>query len=144
MSEASERFAASAHALVGTRFRLHGRDPRSGLDCVGLVLLALQNAGLPYAEIGPYLLRQTAIEALLTKAEANNFVPCLGKTQRGDLLLVEPGPAQLHLVVAIAPNRFVHAHAALRKIVEQPGPLPWRLCARWRLAGSEKENSWQR
>ena len=31
---------ATARALVGVRFRLHGRDAVHGLDCVGLVALA--------------------------------------------------------------------------------------------------------
>ena len=33
--------AAAARALVGVPFRLQGRDPALGLDCVGLVGAAL-------------------------------------------------------------------------------------------------------
>ena len=33
--------AAAAESLVGTRFRLHGRDPDTGLDCVGLLAASL-------------------------------------------------------------------------------------------------------
>ena len=38
---APEDFARAAEALAGARFRLHGRDRSTGLDCVGLVGLAL-------------------------------------------------------------------------------------------------------
>jgi hypothetical protein len=37
-------FAERARAHVGTRFRPQGRDPRFGLDCVGLILCTF---GLP-------------------------------------------------------------------------------------------------
>ena len=36
-----------ARAAIGARFRLHGRDPESGLDCVGLAGHALGITGLP-------------------------------------------------------------------------------------------------
>ncbi len=39
------RAVAAARAVVGARFRLHGRDPESGLDCVGLAALALRAEG---------------------------------------------------------------------------------------------------
>ena len=38
------RVEAAARALVGVRFRLHGRDAVHGLDCVGLVALATGRA----------------------------------------------------------------------------------------------------
>ncbi len=34
--------AAAALNLIGTPFRLHGRDPATGLDCVGLVAEAMR------------------------------------------------------------------------------------------------------
>ena len=37
--------AAAARALVGVPFRLQGRDPVLGLDCVGLVGAAMRAAG---------------------------------------------------------------------------------------------------
>ena len=36
--------AAAARALVGVPFRLQGRDPALGLDCVGLVGAAMRAA----------------------------------------------------------------------------------------------------
>ena len=31
----AQALAEAAAALVGSRFRLHGRDPATGLDCIG-------------------------------------------------------------------------------------------------------------
>ena len=39
--------AHAAEGFVGASFRLHGRDPIIGLDCVGLVLLAMAEIGQP-------------------------------------------------------------------------------------------------
>lgn len=130
---ARERFAAAACALVGTRFRLHGRTPAEGLDCVGLVACALAASGRAVRAPAGYGLRNSTIEPHLTLAEANGFAPADGPAKRGDLLLVATGPGQHHLTVVSGENKFVHAHAGLRKIVIQPGPLPWAVLHRWRL-----------
>jgi cell wall-associated NlpC family hydrolase len=37
--------ATAAETLVGSRFRLHGRDPETGLDCVGVVAAAMAAIG---------------------------------------------------------------------------------------------------
>ena len=58
------QLAAAALYLVGAPFRLHGRDPRTGVDCVGLVLLALEGAGLRVPDIPRYTIRQDVPHAL--------------------------------------------------------------------------------
>lgn len=49
--------AAAARALVGVPFRLQGRDPALGLDCVGLVGAAMRAAGYAPMMPGDYGLR---------------------------------------------------------------------------------------
>ena len=39
--------ALAAESYVGASFRLHGRDPITGFDCLGLVLVALAEIGRP-------------------------------------------------------------------------------------------------
>ena len=123
-------FAARAEALVGTPFCLGGRDPASGLDCVGVVAAACEAAEAPTG----YALRNTDIERRLAFAARAGFAPASGEIRLGDLILCCPGPAQHHLLVALGPNRFVHAHAGLRRVALHLGPLPWPEVARWRLA----------
>ena len=134
-----ERFAAEAELLVGTRFRLHGRVAETGLDCVGLVARALEAAGRRAIAPGGYSLRNAAIDDLLAFAGRNLFFPCHEPLARGDLLLVRPGPAQHHLIIAISRDGFVHAHASLGRVVLHRGPLSWPVLFHWRLAPSSEE-----
>lgn len=129
--------AAAAATLVGAPFRLHGRDPARGLDCVGVVAAAFARCGLAPEEPRGYALRNSSIDALLDLAAGAGLAESTGPIEAGDIVLVRPGPAQHHLLVALGPDRFVHAHAGLRRVVEQPGPLPWPIARRWRLAAKD-------
>lgn len=122
-------FAAAAEALLGAPFRLGGRDPATGLDCIGLVACALGGAEAPVG----YALRNSSIDRHLGFAAGAGFAPANDAIARGDLILAAPGPAQHHLLVALGPARFIHAHAGLRRVVLQDAPLPWPERARWRL-----------
>ena len=125
-----ETFATRAEALIGSPFRLGGRDPATGIDCMGLVACARAATETPVG----YALRNIDIDRHLAFAARAGFVPATGANRRGDLVLARPGPAQHHLLVALGPSRFVHAHAGLRRVVLHCGPLPWLEAARWRLA----------
>jgi cell wall-associated NlpC family hydrolase len=123
--------ARAAEALVGAPFRLHGRDPAHGLDCVGVIVAALAACGIRTAEPHGYGLRNRTIGAWLGCAEHAGLVRVFGPIHAGDVLLVRPGPGQHHLLVATGADRFVHAHAGLRRVVTQPGPLPWPVKRHW-------------
>lgn len=125
-----ERFAARAESLVGTPFRLGGRDPATGLDCVGLVAWAL---GPQTPAPRGYRLRNSGIAHHLAFVQAAGFAPANAPARRGDMILAVPGPAQHHLLVVLGPDRFIHAHAGLRRAVVHRGPLPWDEIALWRL-----------
>lgn len=122
--------AAAARALVGVRFRLHGRDAAHGMDCVGVAAAALRGGGWAGAVPSGYALRggdRAAIVAMLD----GHLVRADG-ARPGDVVLVEAGPAQWHLAVRTAAGA-VHADAALRRVVERPGSLPWPVVGAWRI-----------
>lgn len=122
--------ADAAMGLVGVRFRLHGRDPATGLDCVGVVAEAMRRAGLePVAPAG-YRLRTISITALLRFAETNQFEP--SEPADADVLLAMVSPVQPHLAIR-TPGGFVHAHAGLGRVTCLPGPLPWPTVGSWRV-----------
>lgn len=116
---------AAALTLVGARFRLHGRDPATGLDCVGV---AARAAGIEAP--GGYALRGGSMERVMAVIEAAGLVRVFGAGP-GDLLLMRTGPGQLHLGVRTT-RGLVHADAGLRRVVERPGPPEWEVLGIWR------------
>lgn len=126
--------AEAAQDLIGCRFRLHGRDPATGLDCVGLVGAALVRIGRPVALPTGYRLRTGTWSALPAQIADHGFVVAEGADRPGDLWLIQPGPGQLHLAVLDPALRHrIEAHAGLGRVVATPLPLLQPRLARWRL-----------
>lgn len=124
--------AEAAMRLIGCRFRLHGRDPAAGLDCVGLVAAALTATGAsPHAPTG-YRLRNLSVDHWLPFADQSGLVTASGPIRAGDILLIALGHCQHHLAIAADETRVVHAHAALGQVVLQPRDPAWQIIARWR------------
>lgn len=125
MSEAVTR----ARDLIGVRFRPQGRSAVEGVDCVGLVLLAYALPG----DIGrrDYRLRGGSKRELLTALSGPFRRVARTRVRTGDLLVLEPGPGQLHLAIR-SDRGLIHADAGLRKVVERPGDTPWPLVALFR------------
>ena len=126
-------FAAAAQALAGVPFRLHGRDPATGLDCIGLIVAALAACGRSPALPNGYRLSQRTLPDLSGFAAANGFAETREGVRAGDVLLLRVGPAQVHFAIALPHERFVHAHAGLGRVALGEPPLPWPILRRWRL-----------
>ncbi|MEO8723144.1 MAG: peptidoglycan endopeptidase, partial [Sphingobium sp.] len=64
MANRSARIVSAAQALVGAPFRLHGRSAETGIDCIGLVVLALERAGCRIVAAAPeaYSIRGGTLE----------------------------------------------------------------------------------
>lgn len=133
MSGRGLAFAQAAEHFIGVPFRFRGRDPRTGLDCVGLVAASLDRLGLPTPPLPPYTMRQRSFAAQLACAAGVGFVEASDSVKPGDLLLVRPGPAQVHLSIVSSAADFIHAHAGLGRVVATPAPLPWPIERHWRL-----------
>ena len=132
---AGERALAAARGAVGARFRLHGREVATGLDCVGLAALALRAEGYAGPVPSGYALRSgDAARVRAALADAGLAEPA--EPRAGDLLLLAAGPGQLHFAIDSG-NGIVHADAMLRRVVERPGVPPWPIVGRWRLVGED-------
>lgn len=115
MAGEAELRVVRARALIGTRFRLHGRDPATGLDCVGLCAVA---AGITHVPTG-YPLRGGNLAAYQDWLNAY-AVRQTRAMQAGDIVLFDLSAAQYHLGIW-AGQSLIHAHAGLRRVVETPG-----------------------
>lgn len=127
-----EQLAAAAEALVGAPFRLHGRDPATGLDCVGVLAAALEAAGHPHRLPNGYALRSRSLTDTAPIAEQCGLRASDGPAKVGDVVICQVSPCQFHIALAAMGNRFIHAHAGLRRVVAAPGPLPWPIIQHWR------------
>ncbi len=68
---------------------------------------------------------------MLGCAELSGLRPATGSPRPGDILLVQPGPAQNHLLVIGPDGCLIHAHAGLRRVVSMPGTCPWPVLKHW-------------
>lgn len=117
----SVRALALAREALGVPFRLHGRDLR-GFDCVGLVAWAWEET----APTG-YALRASPGARIARELTRLGFVSGEGP---GAIVLVAPGPGQLHLGISTGAG-LIHADAIARRVVERAAPMPWAVRAQW-------------
>lgn len=115
-----------ARSFIGTPFRLQGRT-RDGLDCVGLIAVIHDLKDVAPDNYGLRGVDRTAAEVLLRRHFKLRFD---GAPRPGDVLLLLPGSAQLHLGLWTG-SGLVHAHAGLRRVVETPGPLSHPIASFW-------------
>ena len=134
MTSDAVRLAAAARSFEGVPFRLHGRDPVTGLDCVGLVAASLSKIGRPASPPNGYSLRRCDPAPLLSHAQLAGFRQCEGDMLEGDLILVRPSPGQFHLLLAVSGVEFAHAHAGIGRVAIAPRPGSWPQIRQWRLA----------
>ena len=126
------QLASAAELLVGAPFRLHGRDPATGLDCVGVLSAALSSGGHSHRLPNGYALRNRSLLDTSSIAQLCGLVPASGSIVAGDVLICRVSPCQFHIAIAASKGGFVHAHAGLRRVVLAPGPLPWPIVQHWR------------
>ncbi|MBC2778306.1 NlpC/P60 family protein [Parasphingopyxis marina] len=128
----SDIIVGAARGCIGAPFRFQGRDPATGLDCVGLAAHAYRAAGASPVLPQGYALRGQRLPDVSTWIEASGLrridAPSVGA---GGLLLLDPGARQLHLAIHSGAG-FIHADLGLRRTVETPGAPRWPVLAAWR------------
>lgn len=128
-----DAIADAAVAMIGTRFRLHGRHRERGVDCLGLVGCVLREAGLKPSLPRSYSLRQRdGVSEFYRFAEASGLTEVSGPPHAGDIVLYAVQSAQHHLAIYLSSDVIVHAHAGLRRVVAGPADPSWRTLKVWR------------
>lgn len=141
----------AARRYEGARFRHQGRDPRTGVDCVGLAVVIARDLGIDCVDSVTYarcpnprnLLRvlskscdrisRAGGDALALDGDSSAF----GVARAGDLLIFSPRRPNLprHLAVFTGSD-MVHAVEGngIDRVVEVPISQNWREClhSTWR------------
>jgi cell wall-associated NlpC family hydrolase len=128
-----ERFVEAARSMIGCPFLLYGRNPATGLDCIGLVAACLAAIGREPAPPSGYRLRNRRIEPWLSCAQHSGFEIVSIPPLPGDIALVSPAAGQHHLVVIENARAMIHAHAGLRRVVREPISGGFTPIIHWRL-----------
>ena len=117
-----------ALTLLGTRFRAQGRDPRLGLDCLGLAMIAYRVDGTVIRR--DYRLSGDHRRELMAGLVGRFRRVAPSQQRAGDLMLIRVAADQYHLAIR-TPAGFVHADAR-RGVVETPGVPAWPVVATYR------------
>ncbi len=122
-------YAEKARALVGCRFRPQGREAATGLDCVGLVVVAF---GIRHESVPRnYRLRGRHRAELERRLDEHFRRIAITRAAPGDVLLFQIADCQSHLAIQTDVG-FVHADARLGRVVESSGPANWPIVAAFR------------
>jgi hypothetical protein len=129
----ARQLVEEARSMIGCPFILHGRNPLTGLDCVGLVAACLTRIGREPLIPSGYRLRNSSLGKWLECAEGSGLGRVHGCRFPGDVILVSPAAGQHHLLIQECADRAIHAHAGLRKVVSQPIDDHLDIIMQWRL-----------
>ncbi len=113
--------------FLGAPFRLGGRDPQRGIDCIGLVALAYDKV-----EVAPkgYVMRGASLSRWASELDRHFLRRIDASLKPGDIALLETGPSTWHIGIWTG-DSLIHADARLGRVVETPRPLPWPIIQAW-------------
>lgn len=118
------RFIEAARACIGTPFHHQGRKARVGLDCIGLVVVALQAIGFAVNDRLDYGMRPdgfSLVDALLAHGAVK-----VEAIEAGDILLFRYDGQPQHVAIAVDEAHLVHAFAPAACVVETHIGDYWR------------------
>lgn len=121
----------AARAYLGTPFRHQGRS-RSGLDCVGLVVLSLADIGHAVADVTTY--GPNPHHGLLEQHLVETFGPSIGRSdlQPGDIVSIAFVRATRHVaIVGDYPGgglSLIHTDQMVGRVTEHRLDSRWHRC----------------
>jgi murein DD-endopeptidase / murein LD-carboxypeptidase len=126
-------FVAAARTCLGARFRLQGRHPDTGLDCIGLVVWSARQCGIIVPDAHDYLLSDNPARLDAGLLAAPIFPIDTADLASGDLVRLLSHGQPLHLAI-YGESSLIHADIRCRKVVEQRLTQDWheRIVAAYR------------
>ena len=124
MTDQQTFMLAAARRCLGTPFHHQGRQPGVGLDCIGLIIVAMTAAGLrvqDQQDYGPRPDGQSLVAGLL----AHGAVP-VSDIMPSDILLFRYDQQPQHVALAMDEQSMIHAFAPAGRVVESSLGDYWR------------------
>ena len=106
----------AARACLNTPFHHQGRVQGVGLDCIGLVIIALRKVGVEVQDRTDYGRRPDG-KSLVAALEAHGAV-CVDVWQAGDILLFRYDRQPQHVALVTGEDSMIHSFAPAGKVVE--------------------------
>lgn len=114
---------AAARDLVGAPWKHQGRNAKTGVDCVGFVVLVARALEIPHWDRTDYN-RRANRDSLTAPLKDQMIQIGLGEVGDGDVMVFgDIGPYPCHLGIRSTRRdtaHIIHAYARWRKVVEQP------------------------
>lgn len=115
-------FEARKH--IGVPFRHQGRNPRTGLDCIGLAVRVLSDLGIPISDITSYerdpnpTMMGQAIEPYLSAVDPHEITP-------GCILWMRFLKEPMHIAI-VTDMGMIHAYGTIGRVVEHSIDSKWK------------------
>lgn len=116
LSDHTACMIAAARACLGTPFHHQGRASGAGLDCIGLIVMALRAAGFTVQDRTDYGRRPDG-KSLVGALEAHGAV-ARNEIRAGDILLFRYDRQPQHAALATGPDSMIHSFAPAGAVVE--------------------------
>lgn len=124
MNDFSSSLIAAARACLGTPFHHQGRLAGVGLDCIGLIVVALGQVGVAVQDRTDYAPRPDGV-SLLAALEAHG-ARRVDAIEAGDILLFRYDHQPQHVALASGAESMIHAFAPAGRVVETALGAYWR------------------
>lgn len=115
---------SAARACLNTLFHHQGRIPGIGLDCIGLVIVALRATGMHIQDRTDYGRRPDG-KSLAAALTAHGATP-VDAIAAGDVLLFRYDGQPQHVALATSADSMIHSFAPAGKVVETMIGDYWR------------------
>jgi NlpC/P60 family putative phage cell wall peptidase len=116
MTKETSRMIAAARAAIGTPFHHQGRAPGLGLDCIGLIIVALRAVDFEINDRTDYSRRPDG-KSLVAALDEHGALP-VEEIQAGDILLFRYDRQPQHVALATSADTMIHSFAPADKVVE--------------------------
>jgi cell wall-associated NlpC family hydrolase len=125
--ERIEAMVLATIACLGTPFHHQGRKAGVGLDCIGLVIIGANAAGVAVRDRRDYGRRPDGVSLVQALREHGACeVENRQDVKRGDILLFRYDGQPQHVALALGPDEMIHSFAPAGKVVQSAIGEYWR------------------